>query len=124
MSERQKRLFKLRMKINKGRKANKKATKDEKQRLDDPHWEAKERAKERRANKERWGRLRFGIRFRARMNARVSVVGEGGSAAAEENARSVKDRIFVPVRTEAMDSIIDTSGGLIGLGRDGIAWRR
>jgi len=38
MSEAQKRLFKLRMKINKGRKANRAAAGEEKKRLDDPYF--------------------------------------------------------------------------------------
>ena len=40
MSDAQRRLFKLRMKINKGRKANKAAAGDEKKRLDDPYFGA------------------------------------------------------------------------------------
>lgn len=54
MTDAQKRLFRIRLAINKGRKANKKACDMEKVRLGDPNWEAKEKAKERQANRVRW----------------------------------------------------------------------
>ena len=42
------------MMINKGRKANKSATADEKRRLNDPGWVRKQRESERLENKEAW----------------------------------------------------------------------
>ena len=54
MSEKQRRLFKLRMMINKGRKANKSAASEEKKRLEDPYFEAKQKAAARKAKKAAW----------------------------------------------------------------------
>lgn len=54
MSAKQRKLFELRMKINKGRKANRKAVGEERTRLEDPYYEAKQRAKERKEKKEAW----------------------------------------------------------------------
>lgn len=52
MSEKQKRLFKLRMKINKGKKMNRMAAGEEKKRLEDPYFEAKLRTAARKEKKE------------------------------------------------------------------------
>lgn len=44
MTEQQKRLFKLKLKINKGKKANREEAAAERKRLDDPYYESKLRA--------------------------------------------------------------------------------
>eukprot|EP00903_Cladosiphon_okamuranus_P010253 g9708.t1 len=54
MSSMEQRLFKIRLKMNKGRRANKKAVKDEYNRLSDPGYAAKMRAKEKEEAKKRW----------------------------------------------------------------------
>ncbi|CAM9916693.1 unnamed protein product [Ascophyllum nodosum] len=54
MSSKEQRLFKIRLMMNKGRRANKKAVKDEYDRLNDPGYAAKMRAKEREEAKKRW----------------------------------------------------------------------
>ena len=61
------------MMINKGRKANKSATADEKRRLDDPGWVRKQRESERLENKEAWAdEMReqfFSILFKISVNS-------------------------------------------------------
>ncbi|CAM9695778.1 unnamed protein product, partial [Hapterophycus canaliculatus] len=54
MSSMEQRLFKIRLKMNKGRRANKKAVKDEYNRLSDPGYAAKMRSKEKEEAKKRW----------------------------------------------------------------------
>ncbi|CAM9812431.1 unnamed protein product [Ectocarpus sp. 6 AP-2014] len=54
MSSVEQRLFKIRLKMNKGRRANKKAVKDEYNRLSDPGYAAKMRTKEKEEAKKRW----------------------------------------------------------------------
>ncbi|CAM9475166.1 unnamed protein product [Scytosiphon promiscuus] len=54
MSSMEQRLFKIRLKMNKGRRANKKAVKDEYSRLSDPGYAAKMRSKEKEEAKKRW----------------------------------------------------------------------
>mmetsp|Transcript_37928 Transcript_37928/g.49938 ORF Transcript_37928/g.49938 Transcript_37928/m.49938 type:complete len:458 (+) Transcript_37928:491-1864(+) len=54
MSDKQRRLFQLRMKMNKSRKMNKKEVEEEHRRLTDPNYKKKERAKERQKAKQQW----------------------------------------------------------------------
>ncbi|CAN0032939.1 unnamed protein product [Pylaiella littoralis] len=54
MSSVEQRLFKIRLKMNKGRRANKKAVKAEYNRLSDPGYAAKMRSKEKEEAKKRW----------------------------------------------------------------------
>eukprot|EP00904_Undaria_pinnatifida_P005712 jgi/Undpi1/2270/HiC_scaffold_13.g05656.m1 len=54
MSALEQRLFKVRLKMNKGRRANKKAVKEEYNRLSDPGYAAKMRSKDREEAKKRW----------------------------------------------------------------------
>jgi hypothetical protein len=54
MTEAQKRLFKLKMKINQGRKLNRMAVKEEHQRLTQPKYEERLKKEERKEANERW----------------------------------------------------------------------
>ena len=56
MSDAQRRLFHLKMKLNQGRKLNRMAVKEEHQRKNTPNYEAKLRAEERKESNERWAK--------------------------------------------------------------------